>query len=61
MTELQKIPVSSVVRAANRTDIEVLGEVKMLVLIGSREVLVRGIASDHVAESLRCCSASTDG
>ena len=52
VTELPKRPVSSVIRAANGTDIEVLGEVELPVWIGNREVLVLGIASDHVAEML---------
>ena len=52
VTELPKRPVSSVIRAANGTDIEVLGEVVLPVWIENREVLVRGIASDHVAEML---------
>ena len=52
VTELPKRPVSSVIRAAHGTDIEVLGEVELPVWIGNREVLVRGIASDHVAEIL---------
>ena len=52
LTELPKIPVSSVIRAANGIDIEVLGEVELPVWIGNREVLVRGITSDHVAEML---------
>ena len=52
VTELPKRSVSSVIRAANETDIEVLGEVKLPVWIRNREVLVRSIASDHVAEML---------
>ena len=52
MTELPKRPVSSVIRSASGTDIEVLGEVELPVLIGSREVLVHGIASDRVSEML---------
>ena len=52
VTELPKKPVSSVIRVANATDIEMLGEVELPVWIGNREVLVRGISSDHVAEML---------
>ena len=52
VTELPKRPVSSVIRAANGIEIEVLGEVELTVWIGNRDVLVRGIASDHVAEML---------
>ena len=52
VTELTKKPVSSVIRAANGTDIEMLGVVELPVWIENREVLVRGIASDHVAEML---------
>ena len=52
MTELPKRAIRSIIRAANGTDIEVLGEVELPVRIGNRDVLVRGIASDHVAEML---------
>ena len=52
VTELPKRAISSLIRAANGTDVEVLGEVVMPVVVGSRSILVRGIASDHVAEML---------
>ena len=52
VTELPKMPVSSVVRSANGTDIEVLDEVELPVWIENREVLARCIASVHVAEML---------
>ena len=52
VTELPKKAISSLIRAANGTDIEVLGEVELPVRIGNRDVLVRVIASDHVAEML---------
>ena len=51
-TELPKRAICSLIRAANGTDIEVLGEVELPVRIGNRDVLVRGIASDDVAEML---------
>ena len=52
VTELPKRAIRSLIRAANETDIEVLGEVELPVRIENRDVLVRGIASDHVAEML---------
>ena len=52
VTELPKIAIRSLILAANGTDIEVLGEVELPVRIGNRDVLVRGITSDHVAEML---------
>ena len=41
VTELPKKAIRSLIRAANGTDIEVLGEVELPVRIGNRDVLVR--------------------
>ena len=42
----------SQIRAANETLIEILGEVDLPVVLKDREVIIRGVASDHVAEML---------
>ena len=50
--ELSKRPITSQIRAANGTLIEVLGLVRLPVLLKGQEVLTEGVASDHVAEML---------
>ena len=50
--ELPKQPVVSQFRAANGTLIEMLGLVRLLVSLKRREIIVEGVASDHIAEVL---------
>ena len=50
--ELPKRRIVSQIRAANGTLIEVYGEVDIPVVLKDREVIIRGVASDHVAEML---------
>ena len=50
--ELSKRRIVSQNRAANGTLREVLGEVDLPVLLKYREVIICGVASDHVAEIL---------
>ena len=50
--ELPKRPIVSQIPAANGTIIEVLGEVDLRVMLEGEEVIIRGVASDHVAEML---------
>ena len=49
---LPKRPVLSQIKAANGTLIEVLGEVDLPVTLKGKEMFIRGVASDHVAELL---------
>ena len=50
--ELPKRPVTSQIRAANGTLIEVLGLVTLPVILGEKKLLVSGVALDHVHEML---------
>ena len=52
MQDLPKKPVTSHIRAANSTTIEVLGLVNLPVLLKGRELVIRGVASDHNDEML---------
>ena len=47
---LPKLPVISQIKAANRTLIEVLGEVNFPVSLKGKEMFIHGVASDHVAQ-----------
>ena len=49
---LTKKSVTSQIRAANGTTIEVLGLVDLSVLLKGRELLIRGVASDQIGEML---------
>ena len=50
--KLPKKPVTSQIRAANGTTIEVLGLVSLPVVLREQELLVSGVASDHIGELL---------
>ena len=50
--ELPKRRIVSQIRAANGTLIDVLGEVELPVVLKGREVIIRRVASNHVAEML---------
>ena len=50
--ELPKRPVTSHIRAANGTLIEMLELVQLPLLLTGQQILVDGVASDHVAEML---------
>ena len=50
--ELPKQHIVSQILAANGTFIEVLGEVDHPVVLKGREVIIRGVASDHMTEEL---------
>ena len=52
MLQLPKKPSTSQKRADNGTIIEVLGLVNLPVVLRKKELLVRGVASDHIGEML---------
>ena len=52
MRELPKKPITSQMRAANRTIIEMLGLVDLPASLEGKELWVSGVASDHVGELL---------